>query len=421
MSGWEKLRSEWSHGSLRPIALLLSGTAAAQFIPLLSMPVLTRLYSPADYGALALATSIVTVVFLIATGTLDLAINLPREAEEAENLFLIVLGSATLCATLLALSGLTERLVFGHTGHRLWYVPVALWLTVAFQTSSAWLNRVAAFRHLARARLVLALATTLGSLGFGWWLGGELGLFLGQLTGLVCGTAVALSAAEFWALRKRRTLDWVAIKATVHTHRNQPLWQLPSALVNTVANQIPLWFLQRLFGPSVLGQYVLMNRVLSAPTSLISASVGEVFRQRAATEWHETGACLKTFNQFARGLGLVCVPVGLALIAFGPAAFELIFGIQWRQAGEFARLLGALFILHWAVNPLTYVLILSGRQKLNFGLQFLLLGVALAGWGAGALSHSPAVALGVFGSGFALFYLVNFVACRRLAGPAAGR
>ena len=66
-----------------------SGTAVAQLLLALAMPVLTRLYTPADYGALAVYSSMLTVLVVVASLRYEPAIPLPEDEMTAGSLLVL--------------------------------------------------------------------------------------------------------------------------------------------------------------------------------------------------------------------------------------------------------------------------------------------------------------------------------------------
>ena len=60
----------------RSVVTLASGTAMAQLLLALAMPVLTRLYTPTDYGSLAVYASTLTVLLVLASLRYEVAIPL---------------------------------------------------------------------------------------------------------------------------------------------------------------------------------------------------------------------------------------------------------------------------------------------------------------------------------------------------------
>ncbi len=62
----------------RSVALVTTGTALGQGLVLVSAPLLTRLYTPTDFGVLAVYGSIVSLVAVAASLRYELAIALSR-------------------------------------------------------------------------------------------------------------------------------------------------------------------------------------------------------------------------------------------------------------------------------------------------------------------------------------------------------
>ena len=66
------------------------------------------------------------------------------------------------------------------------------------------------------------------------------------------------------------------------------------------------------------------------------------------------------------------LPFGLfALIA--PDLFEIVFGKNWRTAGEYAQILTPMFLLRFISNPLSNMFLIAEKQKLELLLQTILL------------------------------------------------
>ena len=70
---------------VKGVSALTTGTALAQLILLLVSPILTRIYSPSDFGDLAIFLSILSVISVFVCGRYELAIVLPKNVEEAIN------------------------------------------------------------------------------------------------------------------------------------------------------------------------------------------------------------------------------------------------------------------------------------------------------------------------------------------------
>ncbi len=61
----------------------MTGTGIAQAIPIAIIPILTRMFSPEDFGLLALYAACVSILGVVATGRYEIAIMLPKDDEDA--------------------------------------------------------------------------------------------------------------------------------------------------------------------------------------------------------------------------------------------------------------------------------------------------------------------------------------------------
>jgi hypothetical protein len=94
----------WRGNFARSVVALASGTAVAQLLLALAVPLLARLYTPADYGSVAVYSSTLTVLLVIASLRYELAIPLPEDHATAGSLLVltfIFLGVTTALVSLL--------------------------------------------------------------------------------------------------------------------------------------------------------------------------------------------------------------------------------------------------------------------------------------------------------------------------------
>ena len=77
------VRSDFS----KNVLTLISGTTIAQGITIAISPILSRIYSPSDFGIFAAFSSVIAMISLIIGGRYEVAILLPKKDEDAANLF----------------------------------------------------------------------------------------------------------------------------------------------------------------------------------------------------------------------------------------------------------------------------------------------------------------------------------------------
>jgi len=69
------------------VLTLITGTAIAQVIPIAISPILTRIYTPEEFGIYAIFVSIILIFSVISNGRYELAVVLPEKDEDAINVF----------------------------------------------------------------------------------------------------------------------------------------------------------------------------------------------------------------------------------------------------------------------------------------------------------------------------------------------
>ena len=88
----ERLKTFLPKGQLkRGVVVLAGGTALGQLIAALSSPILTRFYTPGDFGVLATFISIFSLLLTVNSFRYELAITLPEDDGDAANITVLVL------------------------------------------------------------------------------------------------------------------------------------------------------------------------------------------------------------------------------------------------------------------------------------------------------------------------------------------
>ena len=100
-----KPKSEFS----RNVLTLMTGTTIAQAIPIAISPILTRIYTPEDFGVFALFLAIISILGVVISARYEFAIILPRKDEDALHLVVLSLLIAFLlsmiCLIIIIISG----------------------------------------------------------------------------------------------------------------------------------------------------------------------------------------------------------------------------------------------------------------------------------------------------------------------------
>lgn len=399
--------------------MILSGTLIGQGSVIAVSPLLTRLYGPSDFGALAVITALSSILGAFAAMGTDRALVVAASRAAVRHLIgfgLLVSGSISALvglASWLARDALAQAFAAPSLASVWWLLPVTTCLVSAYRVMSASVARRQGYGELATRNAVQGLAQTAWNV-----LAAPLGP-VGLLAGLAVGRAGGLLGAlprRRSDLEEERPSPTVRPLQTLAAHRRFLLVTPWSALLNVVGQQAPSVLLALALGSTTAGYVALTMRVLGAPVGMLADAVAQwssgVFG-RAIRSDSPVDALLR---RIVARLALAGTVGTLVVLVFAPSAFTWLFGAQWQLSGTFAQVMVPAFALQVVASPVTQLLSLLGRQltQLAWDVARLVLtsGAVIVTTAVGA---SPAVTVIALSGAMAVAYATVLVLVWRAA------
>ena len=405
----------------RNVITLMTGTTIAQAIPIAISPILTRLYTPEDFGVFALYMAIVSIASVLATGRYELAIMLPKNDTNAINvLALSVLLTCAISFTLLAISYLfkfeiTEMIGAPSIASWLYFIPLSVFLTAVYQSLNYWVNRKANYKRMSISRVVQNGGISFGQLGGGYAMLNIAGLVYGQLIGQVLATFFLLKQISKEEGRYIKKINKMKIYVMAVRYKSFPKFLIVAHSLNRASAQMPVLIVNTLFNPVVAGLYVLTQRVFGAPLSLVANSIGDVFREKASRAYAINGECRNIYKQTFVKLFLLSIVPTIIFLIIAPEFFALIFGEPWREAGVFSQIMTPMFLLRFITSPLSQMSIIAQANKYDLYWQLALFFLTTLALYLGYLWKDIYWSLAFYSAVYCLMYSVDLVVTYWLA------
>lgn len=403
----------WAKAKSSPVFAFSAATAVAQVFPLVVAPLISRLYSPAAFGGYATFYAVAIILGTVAALSMQNVILIEEKDEDAfAAMIVVLLAPLTFSLTIaLALVLAPARLLldlFPQIDPRLLLLlPLTVVFSSVFQVGYVWLLRMGQYRVLAANKIILAATTAGVQVGIGFLHIGALGLVLANLAGYCLATLAVWRVVFSDEKRRARAPTLQAVRDVYLRHRNFPLYTTPAQLLNSTANYIPDLLIGRLFGAEVLGQYSLGMRMVAMPLAFLATTVQDVFRRDSSREFAATGGCERSFARIlivTSGVAVLLLAPGIFLLRW---VFPLVFGVEWSSAAFYIQAMAALLIVRFVSSPLSFVWIVTGRQKHDLQWQLGLLFITVASlflprWLAGSIP--PVEQFMIFGTSVASWY-----------------
>ncbi|MBB5661407.1 lipopolysaccharide biosynthesis protein [Brevundimonas halotolerans] len=353
--------------------IMLIGFAVAQALPLLAAPLLTRLFSPEAFGLQMLFISWATVVGVVATLRLDLATVLAADRREATHI--VALAASMACAVALLLLGATTFFggalagVSGQAEQTRWMLALApMVLAVATVQISAglltWLKR---FGPASQAQVLNQAGYLTIALLVGFTAAPTDGLVFAKLGGQIAA-ALFLLVILRGDLATLRLPGRLAVGALWRRCRPFLMFNAPYSLVGVVGREVPIFAFSAVGATALAGHYGLARTLLGAPSTLLAASLSQVF-YREAVELKGTPRLADLTVGVLRATIDASAPLFAFLLIWGDAAFAMAFGDEWRTAGQFAMILSVAAWLSLQTSWPERLFEAAERQGVSFAIQ----------------------------------------------------
>ena len=357
------------HGIVGEAATLAGGNILAQDIALASYFVLTRIYSPDDYGLFNIFYSYIEVLIIFSTCKYELATVVAADEGEAAavarfalRMNAIVSGALLGVALLLWLSGWLPANL-RPLGWMVLLVPPMVFFCGTSRVYSFLYNRLHRYRQIALSDNVGAATGALLKIGLG---------LLGMApAGLPVGTVLGQAAANInyrIGLHRRPMPATTAAdrREAALRHANFPKFVATKDLVNTLSANLPFLWAAACFGRAEVGLFGLALTFTLQPVNLLSNAFERVLYARTAESVRERRPIGSTLRRFLLAINAAAVPVCVAAWFVAEPVFAFCFGSRWQGCGPYVQALLPWALLAFNSAVLAFVSNVFGTQRVEF-------------------------------------------------------
>lgn len=392
----QRLTGGSSSGVFKGMATLALGSGMAKVIALLSIQVLTRIYSPEDFGILSIFTAMLLILTPLMTLRYELAVPLPSKDGAAMTLMALssallvlmtmIIGAALWLAGPELFALVSMEAVTPYRG----LLVLALFLTGLYEALQIWAVRKRAYPIIARTQLQQSLVGACSKIGLGMAGLMPLGLIAGHVIGAGAGLMAMVRAFHQDVRRVSRHVTLSRSIILLKHYRGFPSYRLPAQLLQIFSSQSPLLLTAAIYDAGTTGQLGLALMTLALPMNLLGYTTSKAYYAEIAALGRKRPDDIRavTHSVIKRLFALSIAPA-LVLLASGEALFALAFGEQWELAGELAATLAIYLLFQFIHAPASHLLSLFERQRLLLMLNIQRTAISLCCFMAAYLLELP--------------------------------
>ncbi|MER5078869.1 oligosaccharide flippase family protein, partial [Providencia stuartii] len=395
---------------LRRVSLLVGGTAIGQFISVISLPILTRLYSPEAFSNLAIYVSILSLLTAISCMRLEIAIPLPKSNKIAAALCTLsiistISFSILITLVILYLPDLFIILTDNKIKNFIWLIPLGVLAVGIYNALQYWSTRNKKFNLISKTRITQSIGGNSIKLGSGF-------LFNGSITGLILGQFLSQSVGFIslglslikndWNIFKK--LKFNHLKIALKRYDKFPKYSILEAFANIGSIQIPILIIASYYITSETGYLMIAMQILAIPMTLIGSAVSQVYLADASQYFHQGKLKQFTRRTIINLSKLAFFPLLLTAI-ISPFAIPYILGDEWQRTGILISWMVPWFFMQFITSPISMSLHITGNQKIALFLQVFGLAIRVGLVSFALKFHSSYIGEYYALSGF-IFYLI---------------
>ncbi|WP_101842478.1 lipopolysaccharide biosynthesis protein [Halobacillus sp. Marseille-P3879] len=413
----EKLMNIFKKKFVKNVMVIATGTAMAQAITFLLLPLVTRLYGPDAYGLMSSFIAIVAILTPIAALTLPLAIVLPKEEREAISIIRVSLMINLLLFIIFLFTihflyeSIIEILNAEKIGQYIYLLPFVIFLAGLFQIMRQWLIRNKQFKVISQVAILQPIFTYGGMV--------SMGVVYPIAPILIIFSSLRDAFATLLMYKKVKNKSSIRIKLekfsltlgeTLKKYKDFPQFRAPEAFISSISQNLPVLLLSTFMGPAGAGYYTLALTALSLPAKFLGTAVGDVFYPRVAEGFNKNENLNSLLLKATLALLAVgALPFGLIIVT-GPWIFTLIFGEEWVVAGEYSKWIAIMSFFMFISRPTIKVLPVIGAQKFHLIFTIIMTFTRISSLYVGLVYLNHMVAIATFSIASSCLYLILIIA-----------
>jgi len=365
-------------------SIIFSGKIITVLLALIITPILSRLYSPADYGDFAIFNSVIQNLILLGTLALPAALNVAKkdDLQSLLNLSLLVISLSTIGTTFIMFAVSSISFIPIKVLIEYWYlVPIAFLFGSVSLTLHSLLLRQKQFGSTTKIGVMESFSAKGVSLFSGIQNLASLGLIMGDILGKLVGSLLLLVKLPAY-FRINLSISRSGIISAAKKVREYPFYVMPAQWASILSTQLIIWFIAIEYSAQELGKYTIALALITIPLHVLSNTFHPVITQRFVSA-RESPKNEFSLIKLVGLLGIISMLVFGGIFILPGDWFVYFLGEQWSGIGPIIKLLCIWSLFLFIDQSLNNGFLVFGkqRQKLYFnlvdlGLQVVLLTIA---------------------------------------------
>lgn len=333
-------------------------------------PILTRVYSPAEFGQYEFFKTSALLLVVIGFLNYDASIYSSKNDKERINSVLLSVFVLFAICTITSIGLFIFNDFFVQVfqckikNGWFWTLPLYAFFAALTNLMLVVLTKDGSFKLISFIKIIVSILVASTQLFFGWLKWGYWGLVYSTI--IVQMIAFVLYLKPFYVHYKGdfKDLSFNSSKIIMKTYWRLPLIVFPGNFLNNLVQSLPVFFLGRV-DSQILGYYGLAQRVIGFPLKFLTAAIQSLYVKELTDEIEKTGIGVKAYRKNLKIYGIIAIVLISGLLIFTKPVLPLLFGNEWLLAVPYVLVLGFLFSVRFIFGGLSFVMVIGKAPKVD--------------------------------------------------------
>jgi O-antigen/teichoic acid export membrane protein len=357
--------------------ILIYGSLISQLTIVVFYPIISRIYTPDEFGVFSVFLSTASILGLIATLRMDLAIVTESVSPFRKIKLISFAFYAVAIFSLITIGPIVVLVLFYDVDSVFLLLPFSVFFIGIFTVFNSTFLANSFEPRISKAKVIRSFIAPLSQLSFN---AGGLNAF-GLIYGRLLSEMLTFCYQYYKSGLKIIVLNLRQLTAYLWHYSRYPKFNGLNTLLNLLYQFFNVYMLTFFFNSEIVGNYSIVFKLLVLPVQIISHSIGQIILKQTSRLFAEGKEMRWLITRRFAQLAIMAIPAFAILYMFSEDLIRFILGDQWKFAGAFAMALIPLFIARFTVSPFLVVFTVLKKQHLETYFNILLLifsGVSVA-------------------------------------------
>lgn len=358
---------------LKSVITLSLGTFFSQLLGFLFLPILSRVYSPQEFGLFYTFTGITQILCLFSTLKYEKSIILPEKKNDSNSLiilttFIILIFATASLITIFFINQLGFST--GEIDNFIFYIPITIIFFSFYSVIIQFFQRDEKFKIISLLGLFQSLFI-FGLSSFFYFIHIKDGLILGYILG--CFFSILFIVITQYSKFRQIFFDinLESIKINFFKYIDFPKYYLLYDLLSSGLTFVVPIIISTFYSKVECGLFTMAYRILMVPVIVISIAVSNVFLVKAKKEYYQSSNFSILFKKTFKKLILISLFIYVPIFLFGGTIISFLLGAKWVDIDLYIKIISIFLFFEFIVYVFrsnTYIIV--QKQKTGMYIQF---------------------------------------------------